>query len=60
VGHMAAPFAPPSRRSLALYGRRTLAKGAGLSPKGTGSHRIVIGRDARPFTDPDGCVWGPR
>ena len=25
----------------------------------TGSHRIVIGGDAGPFTDPDGFVWEP-
>jgi hypothetical protein len=43
---------------LALYGRRALAKDAGVSPDGTGSHRIVVGSDAGPFTDPDGFVWG--
>jgi predicted lactoylglutathione lyase len=42
---------------LALYGRRALAKDAGVSPDGTGSHRIVIGSDAGPFTDPDGFAW---
>lgn len=42
---------------LALYGRRALAKNAGVSPEGTGSHRIVIGSDAGPFTDPDGFTW---
>ena len=42
---------------LALYGRRALAKDAGVSPEGTGSHRIVIGSDAGAFTDPDGFVW---
>jgi hypothetical protein len=42
---------------LALYGRHALAKDAGVSPDGTGSHRIVIGSDAGPFTDPDGFVW---
>ncbi|MEV5750788.1 glyoxalase [Actinoallomurus sp. NPDC052308] len=42
---------------LALYGRRALAKDAGVSPDGTGSHRIVIGGDAGPFTDPDGFAW---
>jgi catechol 2,3-dioxygenase-like lactoylglutathione lyase family enzyme len=44
---------------LALYGRRALAKDAGVSPDGTGSHRIVIGSDAGPFTDPDGFAWEP-
>jgi catechol 2,3-dioxygenase-like lactoylglutathione lyase family enzyme len=42
---------------LALYGRRALAKDAGVSPDGTGSHRIVIGGDAGPFADPDGFEW---
>jgi predicted lactoylglutathione lyase len=45
--------------TLALYGRRALAKDAGVSPDGTGSHRIVIGSDAGPFTDPDGFAWEP-
>jgi hypothetical protein len=44
---------------LALYGRRALAKDAGVSPDGTGSHRIVIGSDAGSFTDPDGFTWDP-
>ena len=44
---------------LALYGRRALAKDAGVSPDGTGSHRIVIGSDASSFTDPDGFAWEP-
>ena len=42
---------------LALYGRRALAKDAGVPPQGTGSHRFVIGGDAGSFTDPDGFVW---
>jgi predicted lactoylglutathione lyase len=45
--------------TLALYGRRALAKDAGVSPEGTGSHRIVIGGDAGSFTDPDGFAWEP-
>ncbi len=49
--------APPSHVKLALYGRRALAKDAGVSPEGTGSHRIAIGSDAGPFTDPDGFAW---
>jgi uncharacterized glyoxalase superfamily protein PhnB len=44
---------------LALYGRRALAKDAGVSPDGSGSHRIVIGSDAGSFTDPDGFEWEP-
>jgi hypothetical protein len=42
---------------LALYGRRALAKDAGVSPDGTGSHRLVIGGDGGPFTGPDGFAW---
>jgi catechol 2,3-dioxygenase-like lactoylglutathione lyase family enzyme len=42
---------------LALYGLRALAKDAGVSPDGTGSHRLMIGSDAGPFTDPDGFAW---
>ena len=48
---------PGSRVKLALYGRRAAAKDAGVAPEGTGSHRIVIGGDAGPFTDPDGFAW---
>jgi predicted lactoylglutathione lyase len=46
-----------SQLKLALYGRRALAKDAGVSADGTGSHRIVIGGDAGTFTDPDGFAW---
>ncbi|MGW4234255.1 glyoxalase [Streptomyces sp. NPDC004980] len=42
---------------LALYRRRALAKDVGVSPDGTGSHRLVIGGDAGAFTDPDGFAW---
>ncbi|MFD7717537.1 glyoxalase [Streptomyces sp. NPDC059814] len=49
--------AGPSPVRLALYRRRALAKDVGVSPDGTGSHRIVIGGDAGPFTDPDGFAW---
>jgi predicted lactoylglutathione lyase len=48
---------PASHVTLALYGRRALAKQAGVSPEGSGSHRIVIACDAGPFTDPDGFAW---
>ncbi|MFI7427787.1 glyoxalase [Micromonospora sp. NPDC049836] len=48
---------PASSVKLALYGRRAAAKDAGVSPDGTGSHRLVIGSDAGPFTDPDGFTW---
>ncbi|MFP3986304.1 glyoxalase [Streptomyces sp. E11-3] len=42
---------------LALYKRRALAKDVGVSPDGTGSHRLTIGGDGGPFTDPDGFAW---
>jgi predicted lactoylglutathione lyase len=42
---------------LALYRHRALAKDAGVDPHGSGSHRIAIGSDAGPFTDPDGFAW---
>jgi predicted lactoylglutathione lyase len=45
---------------LALYGRRALAKDAGVPEDGTGSHRMVIVGDAEPVTDPDGFVWERR
>src|SRR5258708_9283003 len=48
---------PSSPVMLALYSRRAAAKDAGVSPDGTGSHRIVICSDAGPFTHPDGVAW---
>ena len=42
---------------LALYSRRFAAKDSGVSPEGTGSHRIAIGGEAGTFTDPDGFEW---
>ena len=51
-------FADPSSPvKLSLYGRKALAKVAGVSPDGTGSHRLLIGSDAGPFTDLDGFAW---
>src|SRR5947209_15752371 len=53
-----AEFAAPSKHiKLGIYKRRALAKDAGVSADGTGSHRLVIGSDAGPFTDPDGFAW---
>jgi catechol 2,3-dioxygenase-like lactoylglutathione lyase family enzyme len=49
--------AAPGQLKLALYKRRALAKDAGVSPEGTGSHRLTICSDAGPFTDPDGFAW---
>ena len=45
--------------NLALYGRRALAKDAGVPVEGSGSHRIVVGGDLGPVTDPDGFGWEP-
>ncbi|MBT2534030.1 glyoxalase [Arthrobacter sp. ISL-48] len=48
---------PSSPVKLGLYGRRALAKDAGVDPDGSGSHRLAIGSNAGPFTDPDGFTW---
>jgi len=57
-GPMYVEFAAPSSPiKLALYRHRALAKDAGVSPDGTGSHRLSIDSDAEPFTDPDGFIW---
>jgi predicted lactoylglutathione lyase len=48
---------PSDPVKLALYKRSNLAKTAGVSPDGTGSHRIAIGSDNGSFTDPDGFTW---
>jgi predicted lactoylglutathione lyase len=48
---------PSSPVKLALYGRRALAKDAGVAPDGTGSHRLMMASEAGPFTDPDGFGW---
>ncbi|MGW3495909.1 glyoxalase [Streptomyces sp. NPDC001020] len=42
---------------LALYKRQGLAKDVGVPADGTGSHRVVLGGAAAPFTDPDGFAW---
>ncbi|MGW0592397.1 glyoxalase [Streptosporangium sp. NPDC002607] len=57
-GRMYVEFAAGSSPvKLALYRRRALAKDVGVSPEGTGSHRLMIGGDAGSFTDPDGFAW---
>jgi predicted lactoylglutathione lyase len=57
-GRMYVEFAGASSPvKLALYRRRALAKDAGVSPDGTGSHRLAISTDSEPFTDPDGFAW---
>lgn len=42
---------------LALYGRKALAKDAGVPVEGSGSHRIAISSDVGTFVDPDGFSW---
>ncbi|GAA2799997.1 glyoxalase [Kribbella solani] len=44
---------------LALYGRKALAKDAGVPADGSGSHRIALSADGGNFTDPDGFRWEP-
>jgi hypothetical protein len=48
---------PAGTVGLGLYGRRALAKDAGVGPEGSGSHRLVIDGDVGTFTDPDGFAW---
>lgn len=48
---------PSSPVKLAMNGRRALAKVAGVSPDGAGSHRMAIAGDVGSFTDPDGFAW---
>jgi predicted lactoylglutathione lyase len=58
LGRMYVEFATGSSNvKLALYRRRALAKDAGVSPDGTGSHRIAVAGADEPFTDPDGFAW---
>lgn len=55
-GRMYVEFAEAGPIKLALYGRRALAKDAGVPADGIGSHRLAIS-GAGPFTDPDGFLW---
>ncbi|HEX5402100.1 MAG TPA: glyoxalase [Pseudonocardiaceae bacterium] len=59
VGRKYVEFDASGPITLALYGRKALAKDAGVPPEGGGSHRIVVGSDAGTFTDPDGFAWRP-
>ncbi|MEV6427082.1 glyoxalase [Nocardia sp. NPDC051463] len=53
-----AEFANPgSPVTLAMYPRKAAAKDAGMSPEGSGSHRIVMDSGIGSFIDPDGFVW---
>ena len=49
---------PGSPIKLALYGRRALAKDAGVAPQDAGAPRLLVGGTVGPFTDPDGFAWG--
>jgi hypothetical protein len=50
--------APAGGIKLALYpGRTGLAKDAGVSPDGDGSHGIAVNSGAGRFSDPDGFAW---
>jgi uncharacterized glyoxalase superfamily protein PhnB len=48
---------PSGRIKLALYGRRALAKDAGVAPEGSGPHGILVTGGTERFTDPDGFCW---
>ncbi|HZM57097.1 MAG TPA: hypothetical protein VFC03_18940 [Acidimicrobiales bacterium] len=50
--------APAGAIKLGLYKRAGLAKDAGISAEGAGSHRVAIGTDAGNFIDPDEFAWG--
>jgi len=50
---------PSGTIGLGLYKHGALAKDAGVAPEGSGSHRLIIGGNAEPFTDPDGFAWAP-
>ena len=48
-----------SRVTLGLYGRKALAKDAGVPVEGDGSHRFAVQTDGGSFTDPDGFTGEP-
>ncbi|GGF39398.1 glyoxalase [Subtercola lobariae] len=51
-------FATPSSPiGFGLYGHRALAKDAGVTADGSGSHRLAVNSAAGPFVDPDGFAW---
>ena len=49
--------APEGTVKLALYGRKAIGKQVGVSPEGSGSHRIAVASESGEFTDPDGYAW---
>jgi predicted lactoylglutathione lyase len=50
---------PKGTIGLGLYKRAALAKSAGVSAEGSGSHRITIHGTPGAAEDPDGFVWAP-
>ncbi len=56
-GKMYVEFGETGPVKLALYGRRALAKDAGVAQEGTGSHRLAVASSVGAFTDPDGFAW---
>lgn len=50
---------PSSSVKFVLYGRRGLAKDAGVPADGAGSHRLAIGGGIGSVTDLDGFGWEP-
>lgn len=48
---------PNSAIKLGLYGRKALAKDAGVPVEGSGSHCVAIHSGAGSFSDPDGFAW---
>jgi len=62
------PAAADAFYAAALDGEATTLKPAkkgfrghgGVSPGGTGSHRVVVGGVAGPYSDPDGFEWESR
>ncbi|NUT33896.1 MAG: glyoxalase [Hamadaea sp.] len=42
---------------MALYSRKFAAKDSGVSPEGSGSHRMAVGSDVGGFSDLDGFRW---
>ena len=48
---------PGSPIGFGLYGRKALAKDAGVAAEGSGSHRLSVSGSAGAFADPDGFEW---
>ena len=48
-----------ARSGSALYGRRALAKDAGVRPTAPAPTGSSSAATPRPFTDPDGFAWEP-